>query len=70
MKKILIALAIFASAAAASAQTKPAQKKAEAKKECCKAKKECTKEEEDNCCFPGSKAKILSTTKKPAAKKS
>ena len=65
MKKIFIAIAVFASLTAASAQTKPAQTKAEVKK-AAKAK-ECTKEDH-HCCSPGSKAKVMSTEKKAAIK--
>ncbi|MEJ6980976.1 hypothetical protein WG906_10970 [Pedobacter sp. P351] len=65
MKKIFIAIAVFTSLTAASAQTKPAQKKAEVKK-AAKAK-ECTKED-DNCCSPGSKARVMSTAKKAVTK--
>ena len=67
MKKIFIAIAVFVSVTAASAQTRPAQKRAEVKKASTKAK-ECTKEGEDNCCSPGSKAKMISTAKKTAVK--
>ena len=69
MKRILIVFTVFASLAAATAQTKPAQKKAEVK-ECCKSKKECTKEEKaTNHCSPSNKAKMVSAAKKPVVKK-
>ncbi len=61
MKKLLIVLAVFASVSAASAQTKPAQKK-----ESCEIKKEdCAKKgDKPSCCSPSSKAKAISTAKK------
>ncbi|MBC8053586.1 MAG: hypothetical protein H7Y13_11035 [Sphingobacteriaceae bacterium] len=71
MKKILIALTVFASVTAASAQQKkPAQKKAEIKKEVSGAKKDCcAKDEADDCCAPAEKTKTVSSVKKAPAKK-
>ncbi|MFD2161427.1 hypothetical protein ACFSJU_03430 [Paradesertivirga mongoliensis] len=70
MKKILIALTLFASVTVASAQTKKPAQKAAAKKECCEVKKECcVKEEVAGCCSPGSKAKAIVSAKKVPAKK-
>jgi hypothetical protein len=54
MKKLLIAVMLFASASAVSAQTKPTQKKAEAKKECVK---KCEKDAAGaSCCESASKS--------------
>lgn len=70
MKKSLIALMLFASVTAASAQTKKPASKAEAKKESCEAKKECgAKEDVASCCSLGSRAKAVAAAKKVPAKK-
>ena len=68
--RFLMACVVFASVSAASiAQTKPAQKKADAQKECHEVKKECKKADEGDCCMSSSRAKAISTAKKPAVKK-
>ena len=68
MRKILFLMAVF-TITVASAQTKPAQKKADGK-ECCQGKKACTKEEESKAshCSPDSKGKVSATAKKNAVK--
>jgi hypothetical protein len=73
MKKVLFALALAASVAVASAQTKPAKKVAT--KECCKKEgASCCKEKETavseaSCCSPSSKAKALVKAKPATVKK-
>ena len=70
MIRFLMTCVVFASVSAASiAQTKPAQKKADTQKECHEVKKECKKTDEGNCCMSSSRAKAISTAKKPVAKK-
>lgn len=71
MKKILTALVLIASVTAASAQTQPAQKKSEAKKECCRAQAETcgAKKEKTDCCVPSGKGGATSS-KKTVLKKS
>ena len=68
MKKLLIAIMLFASASAVSAQTKPAQqKKLTVKKECVK---KCEKEAAgSSCCESATKSKAAALSKKATAKK-
>lgn len=75
MKRVLFTLALAASVAVVSAQTKPAKKAAETKEcskkegaSCCKKEKE-TAASETGCCSPSSKAKALLKAKPATVKK-